>query len=167
MSIAHLFKHLPHKLKNTQALLGKIIDINESHPEGLPDQAINLGCDVVNMFGSIDQDYGLQALEERLARHPNPDGLPPALILDLARICLQENSCEFLGRFFCPNSGTATGPPHACEFCDVAMAPLDDKVEAEMERMGISHTGWTILDMARYMTDWGKNVFDVFDVFRI
>ena len=23
------------------------------------------------------------------------------------------------------------------------------------------------LDMARYMTDWGKNVFDVFDVFRI
>ena len=144
MSIAHLFKHLPHKLKNTQALLGKIIDINESHPEGLPDQAINLGCDVVNMFGSIDQEYGLQALEERLARHPNPDGLPPALILDLARICLQENSCEFLGRFFCPNSGTATGPPHACEFCDVAMAPLDDKMEAELERMGISNTGWKI-----------------------
>ena len=24
------------------------------------------------------------------------------------------------------------------------MAPLDDKVEAELERMGISHTGWTI-----------------------
>ena len=24
-----------------------------------------------------------------------------------------------------------------------------------------------LVDMARYMTDWGKNVFDVFDVFRI
>ena len=60
-SLQGFLDDLPHKLKNTQALLGKIIDINESHPEGLPDQAINLGCDVVNMFGSIDQDYGLQA----------------------------------------------------------------------------------------------------------
>jgi hypothetical protein len=144
MSISHLFQHLPHKLRNTQALLQRISDINNSHPEGLPDSAINLGCDVVNMFGSIDQEFGLAALEERLRRHPNPDGLPTPLLLELAKLCLEENSCEFLGRFFCPNSGTATGPPHACEFCDVAMAPLDDMVSQQLEQRGVENTGWTI-----------------------
>ena len=78
-------------------------------------QVLNVKCHVMSCHINV-KCHGM-------SRHPNPDGLPPALILDLARICLQENSCEFLGRFFCPNSGTATGPPHACEFCDVAMAP--------------------------------------------
>ena len=103
MSIAHLFQYLPHKLKNTQSLLRKISDINIAHPEGLPETAINLGCDVENMFGSIDQQYGLEALKERLQLHPNPEGIPATLLLELAKICLEENSCEFLGRFFCPN----------------------------------------------------------------
>jgi hypothetical protein len=144
MSISHLFQYLPHKLKNTQALLRKISDINTDHPQGLPEGAINLGCDVENMFGSIDQQSGLEALRERLELHPNPEGLPAALLLELAQICLQENSCEFLGRFFCPNSGTATGPPHACEFCDVAMAPLDDMVARRLEELGVANSGWTI-----------------------
>ena len=46
--------------------------------------------------------------------------------------------------FFCPNSGTATGPPHACEFCDVAMAPLDTMVRQELEARGVANAGWTI-----------------------
>jgi hypothetical protein len=96
------------------------------------------------MYPSIDQQFGLEALADYLGRYPNPEGLPAALILQLARICLEENTCEFLGRFFNPNSGTATGPPHACDFCDVAMAPLDAEVERRLEEAGVEHTGWTL-----------------------
>ena len=142
-SISHIIPHLRSNMRDTAAILRKIKRINEEHPEGLPEATINLGCDVEAMYPSIDQEFGLEALEEHLGRHPNPDGLPTALIMDLARICLAENTCEFLQRFFNPNSGTATGPPHACEFCDIAMAPLDARVEEELEEREVEHTGWT------------------------
>ena len=144
MSISHLFQHLSSKVQDTKDILRRCSDINNNHPDGLPDTAINLGCDVTDMFGSIDQEYGVSALEERLGRHPNPEGLPTNLILELTKICLEENSCEFLERFFKPNSGTATGPPHACDFCDVAMAPLDEMVVQVLEERGVLNTGWTL-----------------------
>ena len=143
------FSHLPHKLKDTTALLRKLSDINNEHPGGIPDTAINLGCDIVNMFGSINQEDGLTTLQDWLGKHPNPDGLPTQLLLELAKLCLEENACEFLRRFFCPNSGTVTGPPHACEFCDVAMAPMDERVEQELRQRGVQHTDWTI-----FRDDW-------------
>ena len=144
MSICHLFQHLPSKIKDTTAILRRCSDINNDYPDGLPESTINLGCDVTDMFGSIDQEFGLRALEEELGRHPNPEGIPTDLILELAKICLEENSCEFLDRFFQPNSGTATGPPHACDFCDNAMAPLDREVVEQLEERGVENTGWSI-----------------------
>ena len=141
-AIAHIFPLL--LMKDTKAVLQKIKCINDNHPDGLPESTINVGCDVKNMFGSIDQEHGMQALKHWLELHPNPDNLPTALLLDLARICLQENCAEFLGRFFNPNTGTATGPAHACDFCDIAMAPLDEEMEQQLELAGVEHEGWTI-----------------------
>ena len=143
MSINHLGQHLPSNVQDTQAILRRCSDINNNHPEGLPDTTINLGCDVTDMFGSIDQEYGVRALEESLRIHPNPEGLPTNLLLELTKICLEENCCEFLDRFFKPNSGTATGPPHACDFCDEAMGPLDEMVVQQLEEKGVVNTGWT------------------------
>ena len=42
------------------------------------------------------------------------------------------------------NCGTATGPPHACDFVDIFMGALDVKVTDELEERGIENTGWTI-----------------------
>ena len=58
--------------------------------------------------------------------------------MELGKICVEENPGEFLGRFFCPNSGTATGPPHACDFADIFMGELDKKVVSEL----VENTGW-------------------------
>ena len=69
---------------------------------------------------------------------PNPDGLSTQLIMELGKIYVEENPCEFLGRFFCPNSGTATGPPHASDFADIFMGVLDKKVVSEL----VENTGW-------------------------
>ena len=104
------------------------MEIKKNFPNGLPPRAINIGCDVKKLYPSIDSDMGLAAVKEWLQLFPNPDDLPLQLVMELGQLCVEENACEFLERFFCPNCGTATGPPHACDFADISMGELDMKV---------------------------------------
>ena len=87
---------------------------------------------------------GLDAIRKWLGLFPNPDGFPLQLIMDLAQICVDENTCEFLDQFVCPNCGTATGPPHACDFADIFVAELDDKVAERLVEEEVQTTGWTV-----------------------
>jgi hypothetical protein len=112
-AIAHIFPHLTSKMKDTKAILTKLLEIKDKFPNGLPEGAVNVGCDVKKLYPSIDSVLALIAVDAWLQLYPNPDGLSRELLMDLGKICVEENSCEFLGRFFCPNTGTATGPPHA------------------------------------------------------
>ena len=98
-------------MKDTKAILAKILDINEQFPDELPDSAIHVGCDVKKLYPSVDKEMGLAAVRKWLVFFPNLEGLCTELIMDLAQICVDENTCEFLGQFYCPNCGTATGPP--------------------------------------------------------
>ena len=131
-------------MKDTKAILKRILTINEQFPNGLPVSAINVGCDVKKLYPSVDKQMGLDAIKKILRLYPNPDGLPVELIMELAQICVDENTCEFLDQFLCPNSGTATGPPHACDFADIFMAVLDEKVVQRLEEAEVRTTGWTI-----------------------
>ena len=49
-----------------------------------------------------------------------------------------------MGHFYCPNSGTATGPPHACDFADIFMGELDEKMVRRLDEAEVQNTGWTI-----------------------
>ena len=131
-------------MKDTKAILNKLLEIRERFPNGLPATAVNIGCDVVKLYPSIDMAMGLAAVKKWLQMYPNPDGLPLQFIMELGEICVEENACEFLGRFFCPNCGTATGPPHACDFADIFMGELDQEIVQEFSRRDIETTGWTI-----------------------
>ena len=143
-AIAHIFPHLKSKMKDTKAVLNKLLNIREKFPDGLPPDAINLGCDVVKLYPSCDNQMALDALSDWLQDHPNPDGLPTELILDLGKICCEENACEFLGRFFSQIRGTSTGPPHACDFVDIFMGELDKRIVQQMEEKNIDSTDWTV-----------------------
>jgi hypothetical protein len=131
-------------MKDTKAILSKLLEIRRNFPTGLPATAINIGCDVVKLYPSVDMAMGLAALKKWLQKYPNPDGLPLQFIMELGQICVEENACEFLGRFFCPNCGTATGPPHACDSADIFMGELDQEIVQELDRRGIETTGWTL-----------------------
>ena len=131
-------------MKDTKAILNRIIEIRERFPNGLPESAINVGCDVKKLYPSIDSAMGLAAIKKWLQRFPNPDGLPLQFIMDLGQICVEENACEVLDGFFCPNCGTATGPPHACDFADIFMGALDEKLVQELDNTGVENTGWTL-----------------------
>ena len=131
-------------MKDTKAVLQKIIEIRERFPNGLPPNSVNIGCDVKKLYPSIDSLLGLIAVENWLRLHPNSDGLPSELILELGRICVEENTCGFLERHFCPNTGTATGPPHACNFADIFMGELDKVMVEKLVEANVENTGWTI-----------------------
>ena len=57
-----------------------------------------------------------------------PDGLPVTFGMELGQMCVEKNACKFLDRFLCPNCGTATGPPHTCDFADIFIEELDLKI---------------------------------------
>jgi hypothetical protein len=143
-AIAHIFPHLRSKMKDTKAILTKLLEIKEKFPNGLPEGAVNVGCDVKKLYPSIDSVLAFIAVDAWLQLYPNPDGLSRELLMDLGKICMEENSCEFLGRFFCPNTGTATGPPHACDLADIFMGELDKIVVQQLDEKKIETTGWTL-----------------------
>ena len=72
-------------MKDTKAILNKILQINDDFPGGLPANSVNLGCDVIKMYPNIDQEDVLAAIRRWLRLYPNPDGLPTELILDLGK----------------------------------------------------------------------------------
>ena len=69
-SISHIFPHLKSKMKDTKAILAKILDINEQFPDGLPDSAIHVGCDVKKLYPSVDKEMGLAAVRKWLVFFP-------------------------------------------------------------------------------------------------
>ena len=91
---------IAHILNYTKAILNRISEIRERFPNGLPETAINIGCNVKKLYPSIDSEMGLAAVKKWLQRFPNPDGLPLQFIMDLGQICVEENACEFFDRFF-------------------------------------------------------------------
>ena len=50
-------------MKVTKAVLQKIIEINENYPNGLPENSINIGCDVKKLYPSVDKVMGLAAVK--------------------------------------------------------------------------------------------------------
>ena len=78
-SISHIFQHLKSKMKDTKAILQKILTINEHFPGGLPEGSVNVGCDVKKLYPSVDKLMGLAAVRKWLVLHPNPVGLPTEL----------------------------------------------------------------------------------------
>ena len=53
-AIAHIFPHLNSKMKDTKDILKAIQKINENHPNGLPTNSVNVGCDVKQLYPSAD-----------------------------------------------------------------------------------------------------------------
>ena len=144
--IRHIIPHLKYKARDTKHILQIIISLNNQWGNlgGIPNTAKQIACDVKKLYPSVENVDGVDALSELLDKFPNPDGLPKELIMEALKICLEENVCEFCGRFFKPNHGTAMGPCHACDYVDCFMNKLDEKLAENMEAEDIEHTGFRI-----------------------
>ena len=145
-SIKHLIPKLKSKARDTKHIHQIILRLNRIWQQvgGLPRTAKQLGCDVVKLYPSVDNDMGIPAVRKLLESHPNPEGLSTDLIIEALEIVLEENFCEFTGEHFKVNSGTAMGPSHSCDYADIFVNELDEALIQKMDEEGIEHTEWTI-----------------------
>ena len=126
---APLTEKLPSRIKNTSHLLDIIDNINEN---GVPDDAILVSFDIVNMFPSIDNENGIRAitsaLDKRDVKFPSTE-----CVIEGLQICLYKNNSIFADSNLLQTNGTATGAPNSCSYADMAVSAIDDAVFRSME----------------------------------
>ena len=130
---APLSAQLPSRIKDTGHLL-EIID--ELNAKGIPDNAILVSFDVVNMFPNIDNERGLRTLQRALSKRTVQKPSTQCLI-EALRLCLYCNNSVFNGTHLLQTNGTATGAPNSCSYSDLALQPIDDAI---FEAMAVSFT---------------------------
>ena len=114
---------------NTAHLLSIIDDLND---KGIPDNTILVSFDVVNMFPSIDNINGIEAVRSILDSRTTK--LPPTeCIIEGLEICLYNNNSKFANDNLLQVNGTATGAPNSCSYADIAMSSIDDSIFKKME----------------------------------
>ena len=88
--------------------------------------SVLVSFDVVNMFPSIDNVLGLEAVSVIL--HNTELDFPPSeCILDALKLCLECNNSVFNSHFYLQVDGTAMGPHMSCSYSDIAVYKFDVK----------------------------------------
>ena len=113
------------RIKDTGHLLD-IIDVINAN--GLPLNPILFTLDIVNMFPSIDNNRGMEAVRNELIH--GRDSLTPSTrcIMEALEICLFNNNSTFGNQNLIQTNGTATGAPNSCSYADLALYPIDKAI---------------------------------------
>ena len=72
-----------------------------------------MSLDIVNMFPSIDNQRGIQAVQDilniRAIKKPSTD-----CVIEGLKLCLYNNNSVFANENLLQTNGTATGAPNSC-----------------------------------------------------
>ena len=83
-----------------------------------------VSLDIVNMFPSVDNESGLQAVKNAL--EAREEHFPPILcIIQALELCLKCNNSIFNKKHFLQNDDTALGPHMSCSYGDIAIEQFD------------------------------------------
>ena len=109
------------RIKDTAHLLTIIDTLNEN---SISDDTKCVSFDIVNMFPSIDNERGIEAvkslLNSRTINNPSTE-----CIIEGLKLCLYNNNSVFANEHLLQTNGTATGAPNSCSYADIAVASLD------------------------------------------
>ena len=112
------------RVQDTSEMLNFIDFLNDSNI--LTENCTLVSFDIVNMFPSIDNDSGLQAVKNAL--EAREEQFPPALcIIEALELCLKCNNSIFNNKHFLQNDSTAQGPHMSCSYSDIAIEQFDKK----------------------------------------
>ena len=123
-----------HCAKSTENMLTKINDsyhwkdISETlNAKAIPDNAILLSFDIVNMFPSIGNNRVVVAVKSVLNSWTN---LSPSTecIIEAFETCLTNNNSTFIGQNLIKTNGTAMGAANSCSYSNLAIQPIDNTV---------------------------------------
>ena len=118
---------LDHAIQDTNHILRKIDEINESGVLNNAGSIIHASFDIEAMFPSISKEVGLEQCRKHLDKRNDPI-FSTDCIIDALEITLDNNITEFEGETFRQIKGTAMGPKNACAYADTAIDKLDHDV---------------------------------------
>ena len=118
---APLTENMRYRIRGTFHLLDIIETISE---KGIPDEFILLSFDIVNIFPSIDNVKGVDAVRSVLNTR---DSNKPSIecVLEGLQICLYNNNSIFDKNHLLQRNGTATGGPNSCSYSGITINRLD------------------------------------------
>ena len=94
-----------------------------------PATLCSISLDIAIMFPNINNVKGIEAVKKALntrsSRKPST-----ACVIDALSICLYNNNSVFANQNLLQVNGTATGAPNSCSYTDLAVAAIDNKVNA-------------------------------------
>ena len=111
------------RIKDTPDMINIIDNINSRNI--ITKHSVLASFDVVNMFLSIDNVLGLEAVSEIL--HNRESDFPTECILEALKLCLECHNSVFNNYFYFQVDGTAMGPYMSCSYSDIAMYYFDLK----------------------------------------
>ena len=125
---APLTENIASRIKNTAHLLEIVDELNTTE---IPENAMLVSFDIVNMFPSMDNVNGVNtmraALEKRVVKNPSTE-----CIIEGLEICLFNNNSVFADANLLQTNGTSTGAPNSCSYADIAVSPIDEAVFMQM-----------------------------------
>ena len=90
----------------------------------LTEHCMLVSFDILNMFPSIDNECGFQAVENALEDREGQ--FPPTLcIIKALELCLKYNNSIFYKKQFLPTDGTSQGSHMFCSYSDIAIEQFD------------------------------------------
>ena len=106
------------RVQDTSEMLSFIDFLNDSNI--LTENCMLVNFAIVNMFPSINNESGLQAVKNALEARVGQ--FPPILcIIEAIELCLKCNNSIFNKRHFLQNDSTAQGPHISCSYGDIAI----------------------------------------------
>ena len=115
------------RIQDTSEMLNFIDYLNKSNI--LREDCILVSFDIVNMFSSIDNQSGLQAVKNALEARQKQ--FPPTdCIIEALKLCLESNNSVFNNKHFLQTDGVAQGPHMSCSYSDIAIESFNQKSTA-------------------------------------
>ena len=117
---------LPSRIRDTGHVLNTFDELNRSN---LPSEFILVGFDIVNIFPSIDNNFGFKTVFKILQSHVNK--FPPTQpVIEALELCLTCNNSIFNNKNYLQTDGTAQGPHMSCSYADLALTTFDNRTFA-------------------------------------
>ena len=92
----------------------------------LTKDSILVSFGIVNIFPSIDNQSGLQAVKNTL--EARQEQFPPTVcITEALKLCLESNKSVFNNNHFLQTDGTAQGPQMSCSYSEIAIESFNKK----------------------------------------
>ena len=142
----------------------------ESKIKGTPDMlniltedSVPVSFDIINMFSSIDNVFGLETVSEILENRET-DFPPAECIFEALELCLKCNNVVFDEKFYLQEDGTAMEPHMSCCYSDIAIYRFNLKALSYTPKVFLQEIQKFFEFINSIATSSGNNVYIIMSI---